>query len=85
MDLVVNLLTFVAALVTVVTVHEAGHYVAGLLIGIPAREMKIVLFPRNVEKSGLPVAGYLVEISRRLGVVFVMGVVLFGVTILVLV
>lgn len=34
----------------IVVVHETGHYLAGLLIGIPPREMKIVLskFPQHV-------------------------------------
>lgn len=34
----------------IVVIHESGHYLAGLLIGIPRQEMKIVLlkFPQHV-------------------------------------
>lgn len=34
----------------IVVVHETGHYLAGLWIGVPRREMKIVLskFPQHV-------------------------------------
>jgi hypothetical protein len=46
----IMLLVWCIAYYVIVVVHEAGHYLAGILIGIPAREMKIVLskFPQHV-------------------------------------
>jgi len=39
-----------AAYFAIVTVHEVGHYLAGLLIGIPRRDLRIRLlcFPQHV-------------------------------------
>jgi hypothetical protein len=47
------LLVFLLILVLVfvlIAVHEAGHYLAGLMGGIPARDMRLVLFafPQHV-------------------------------------
>src|SRR5260370_41280995 len=57
-----------------IAVHETGHYLAGLTSGIPARDMKIVLFcfPQHVAlRDGnvwvspvLDIARY-IEVSRR--------------------
>ncbi len=44
------LLVWGIAYYVIVIVHETGHYLAGLFIGIPRRDMKIVLskFPQHV-------------------------------------
>jgi hypothetical protein len=43
-------LLVVALVFVLIVVHESGHYVAGLMGGIPAREMRLVLFtfPQHV-------------------------------------
>lgn len=45
-----KLLVWCVAYYAIIIVHEVGHYLAGLLIGIPRREMKIELrkFPQHV-------------------------------------
>ena len=44
------LFTILAFVFTLIAVHEAGHYLAGLTAGIPASVMKIRLltFPQHV-------------------------------------
>ncbi len=37
-------LLIVGLVFALITVHEAGHYLAGLMGGIPARDMRLVLF-----------------------------------------
>jgi hypothetical protein len=43
-------LLILALVFVLIAVHEAGHYLAGLLGGIPARDMRVVLlaFPQHV-------------------------------------
>jgi hypothetical protein len=43
-------LLIVGLVFVLITVHETGHYLAGLMGGIPARDMKLVLlaFPQHV-------------------------------------
>jgi hypothetical protein len=43
-------LLIVSLVFVLITVHETGHYLAGLMGGIPARDMKLVLFafPQHV-------------------------------------
>jgi hypothetical protein len=50
MGFVLFFLLIVGLVVVLITVHETGHYVAGLMGGIPARDMKLVLiaFPQHV-------------------------------------
>jgi len=44
------LLCYAALVFVLIAVHESGHYLAGLLGGIPARDMRLVLFafPQHV-------------------------------------
>lgn len=44
------LLIWVITYYAIVIIHELGHYLAGLLVGIPRRQMKVVLrkFPQHV-------------------------------------
>jgi hypothetical protein len=44
------LFLMLALVFTLIAVHEAGHFLAGLVAGIPARDMRIVLlaFPQHV-------------------------------------
>jgi len=43
-------LLIVALVFVLIVVHESGHYIAGLMGGIPARDMRLVLwvFPQHV-------------------------------------
>jgi hypothetical protein len=45
------LVFYAASVLVLITVHEAGHYLAGRCAGIPARDMRIRLlrFPQHVE------------------------------------
>lgn len=51
MQFLAILAIYAACVVVLITVHEAGHYFAGLAAGIPARDMRIRLlrFPQHVE------------------------------------
>ena len=56
-----------AAYFAIVTVHEVGHYLAGLLIGVPRRDMRIRLlcFPQHVAlRDGHDWVSPLVETER---------------------
>lgn len=50
MGFVLLFLLIVGLVFVLITVHETGHYLAGLMGGIPARDMKLVLFvfPQHV-------------------------------------
>jgi membrane-associated protease RseP (regulator of RpoE activity) len=43
-------LLMLAIVLSLIAVHEAGHFLAGIVAGIPARDMRIVLlaFPQHV-------------------------------------
>src|SRR5262245_57663320 len=50
MGFVLLFLLIIGLVFVLITVHETGHYLAGLMGGIPARDMKLVLFafPQHV-------------------------------------
>lgn len=50
MGFVLLFLLIVGLVFVLITIHETGHYLAGLMGGIPARDMKLVLFafPQHV-------------------------------------
>jgi hypothetical protein len=47
------MLAWAAAYFAIVAVHEAGHYLAGLLVGVPPGNMRIRLlrFPQHVARG----------------------------------
>jgi hypothetical protein len=50
MDFLLIFLGYAALVFGLIAVHETGHYLAGIWAGIPAREMRLVLFtfPQHV-------------------------------------
>jgi hypothetical protein len=50
MDFLLVFLLILALVFLLIAVHEAGHYLAGLMGGIPAHDMRVVLFafPQHV-------------------------------------
>src|SRR4051812_41295860 len=50
MDVVLLFLLMLGWVFVLIVVHECGHYVAGAVSGIPARDMRVVLlaFPQHV-------------------------------------
>ena len=64
-------LLIVGLVVALIAVHETGHYLAGLMGGIPAREMKLVLlaFPQHVAvRDGDEWVSPVKDISRYIAV-----------------
>ena len=51
MNLLINVIAFVAAFFALISVHEFGHYLAGCAAGIPARDMRVrvFVFPQRVD------------------------------------
>jgi hypothetical protein len=47
---IITLLICLSAIFTMIMIHECGHYFAGIMVGIPFRQMKICLwtFPQYV-------------------------------------
>lgn len=44
MEFLVSFLFYAACVIVLIAIHESGHYLAGLALGIPAKQMQLRLF-----------------------------------------